>query len=256
MADAPDAPVQAHTPPDDERVRSRKVIYRKRAPTTSLLADLGAEVVKVERPGGDNARAIAPDMVEALNRGKRSICIDLKTEAGRAVLCQLAERSDVRVEGFRPGVTRRLGVDYDSLSRLNPRLIYASVSGYGASGPQALRPGHDLNYLSGAGVEGQSQRGGEPTLELHVDGHRARDRADRAGDHPVEELHLVVLGIDFLIAGVAHPDAEALIDPFNAADIMGGQPERLTWAEARHAARAGWERFERKFPDDADRDGR
>lgn len=116
---------------------------------TSLLADLGAEVVKVERPGGDNARAIAPDMVEALNRGKRSICIDLKTEPGRAVLHQLARRSDVLlVEGFRPGVTRRLGVDYDSLRTLYPRLIYASLSGYGASGPQSLRPGHDLNYLS------------------------------------------------------------------------------------------------------------
>jgi CoA:oxalate CoA-transferase len=135
---------------------------------TSLLADLGAEVVKVERPGGDNARAIVPDMVEALNRGKRSICIDLKTEAGRAVLRQLAERSDVLVEGFRPGVTRRLGVDYDSLSALNPRLIYASVSGYGASGPQALRPGHDLNYLSVAGVVGLTQRGGAPTHDVNI----------------------------------------------------------------------------------------
>ncbi len=135
---------------------------------TSLLADLGAEVVKVERPGGDNARAIVPDMVEALNRGKRSICIDLKTEPGCAVLRQMAERSDVLVEGFRPGVTRRLGVDYDSLSRLNPRLIYASVSGYGASGPQALRPGHDLNYLSAAGVVGLTQRGGAPTHDVNI----------------------------------------------------------------------------------------
>jgi crotonobetainyl-CoA:carnitine CoA-transferase CaiB-like acyl-CoA transferase len=135
---------------------------------TSLLADLGAEVVKVERPGGDNARAIAPDMVEALNRGKRSICIDLKTEPGRAVLNQLAQRSDVLVEGFRPGVTRRLGVDYDSLRRLNPRLVYASLSGYGASGPQSLRPGHDLNYLSAAGVVGLSQRGGAPTHDVNI----------------------------------------------------------------------------------------
>lgn len=135
---------------------------------TSLLADLGAEVLKVERPGGDNARAIAPDMVEALNRGKRSICIDLKTEPGRAVLHQLAERSDVLVEGFRPGVTRRLGVDYESLRSLNPRLIYASVSGYGASGPNSLRPGHDLNYLSAAGVVGLSQRGGAPTHDVNI----------------------------------------------------------------------------------------
>jgi crotonobetainyl-CoA:carnitine CoA-transferase CaiB-like acyl-CoA transferase len=135
---------------------------------TSLLADLGAEVVKVERPGGDNARSIVPDMVESLNRGKRSICIDLKTEAGRAVLRRLAERSDVLVEGFRPGVTRRLGIDFDSLSALNPRLIYASVSGYGASGPQALRPGHDLNYLSAAGVVGLTQRGGAPTHDVNV----------------------------------------------------------------------------------------
>lgn len=135
---------------------------------TSLLADLGAEVVKVERPGGDNARAIAPDMVEALNRRKRSICVDLKTEPGRAVLHELARRSDVLVEGFRPGVTRRLGVDYDSLRPLNPRLIYASVSGYGASGPQSLRPGHDLNYLSAAGVVGLSQRGGAPTHDVNI----------------------------------------------------------------------------------------
>jgi len=107
-------------------------------------------------------------MVEALNRGKRSMCIDLRTEPGRAVLHQLAERSDVLVEGFRPGVTRRLGVDYDSLRRLNPRLIYASVSGYGASGPQSLRPGHDLNYLSAAGVVGLSQRGGAPTHDVSI----------------------------------------------------------------------------------------
>ncbi len=119
-------------------------------------------------PGRDNARAIAPDMVEALNRRKRRICIDLTTEPGRAVLHQLARRSNVLAEGFRQGVTRRLGVDYDSLRTLNPRLIYASLSGYGASGPQSLRPGHDLNYLSAAGVVGLSQRGGAPTHDVSI----------------------------------------------------------------------------------------
>ncbi|MDP1692730.1 MAG: CoA transferase [Burkholderiaceae bacterium] len=135
---------------------------------TSLLADLGAEVIKVERPGGDNARAIVPDMVESLNRGKRGICIDLKTDAGRAVLRRLAERSDVLVEGFRPGVARRLGVDQVQLCALNPRLIYVSVSGYGATGPQAQRPGHDLNYLSAVGVVGLTQRGGAPTHDVNI----------------------------------------------------------------------------------------
>jgi crotonobetainyl-CoA:carnitine CoA-transferase CaiB-like acyl-CoA transferase len=135
---------------------------------TSLLADLGAEVIKVERPGGDNARAIVPDMVEALNRGKRSICLDLKSVGGRAVLDCLAARSDVLVEGFRPGVTRRLRVDYERLSALNPRLVYASISGYGASGPLAQRPGHDLNYLSAAGIVGLTQRGSAPTHDIGI----------------------------------------------------------------------------------------
>ncbi len=134
---------------------------------TLLLADLGAEVIKVERPGGDNARVIVPDMMALINRGKRGICLDLKTEAGRAVLRRLVKTADVLVEGFRPGVTQRLEVDYERLAAINPRLIYASLSGYGATGPYAQRAGHDLNYLAAAGAVGLTRRnGGAPTHDV------------------------------------------------------------------------------------------
>lgn len=120
---------------------------------TQLLVDLGAEVIKIERPGvGDNVRALSPGMFASVNRGKRSLCLDLKHDEGRAVLRRLATRADVLVEGYRPGVVKRLGIDYDSLRLLNPRLIYASLTGYGQTGPLAQRPGHDVNYLAAAGI--------------------------------------------------------------------------------------------------------
>ena len=127
---------------------------------TQLLVDLGAEVIKIERPGvGDNVRALSPGVFASVNRGKRSLCLDLKHDEGRAVLRRLATRADVLVEGYRPGVVKRLGIDYDSLRLLNPRLIYASVTGYGQTGPLAQRPGHDVNYLAAAGIVALS---GEP----------------------------------------------------------------------------------------------
>jgi crotonobetainyl-CoA:carnitine CoA-transferase CaiB-like acyl-CoA transferase len=124
---------------------------------TQACADLGAEVIKIERPGtGDGARALSPGMFAAMNRGKRSLCLDLKQPAGRAALHRLAAQADVLIEGYRPGVTRRLGIDYPTLQALNPRLIYLSLSGYGQHGPLAQRPGHDLNFLAAAGIVGLS----------------------------------------------------------------------------------------------------
>jgi crotonobetainyl-CoA:carnitine CoA-transferase CaiB-like acyl-CoA transferase len=117
-----------------------------------LLADLGAEVLKVERPGvGDLARQL-PDFFQSINRNKKSLTLDLKAPAAREVLYRLVERSDVFMEGFRPGVASRMGIDYGTLRKINPRLVYCSISGYGQEGPYRDLPGHDLNYQAMAGM--------------------------------------------------------------------------------------------------------
>jgi crotonobetainyl-CoA:carnitine CoA-transferase CaiB-like acyl-CoA transferase len=126
---------------------------------TQMLADLGADVVKVEEPGrGDYNREFPPINVKEsgsfllLNRNKRSVTVNLKTEEGKAILQRLAARADILVEGFRPGVMDRLGVGYEALTKENPRLIYCAISGYGQDGPYAKTPGHDLNYMALAGA--------------------------------------------------------------------------------------------------------
>lgn len=117
-----------------------------------LLADLGAEVLKVERPGiGDPARYL-PHFFRSINRNKKSLTLNLKLPAAREILYRLVERSDVFTEGFRPGVSSRLGIDYETLHKINPRLIYCSISGYGQEGPYRDLPGHDLNYQAMAGM--------------------------------------------------------------------------------------------------------
>lgn len=117
-----------------------------------LLADLGAEIVKVERPGvGDDTRSWGPPFWEgmstyfaAINRGKRSVAIDLQRERGRELVRELAGHVDVVLENFRPGVTERLGVDYESLAGPNPRLIYATINGFGSAGPKAGEAGTEV----------------------------------------------------------------------------------------------------------------
>jgi alpha-methylacyl-CoA racemase len=124
-----------------------------------LLADFGADVIKVEDTGmGDYVRADEPSF-QALNRGKRSIRIDLKNEAGREVFLRLARTADVVLESFRPGVMDRLGVGYERLREDNPRLVYCAITGYGQDGPYAQRAGHDMNYLALTGLLGLT---GEP----------------------------------------------------------------------------------------------
>lgn len=139
---------------------------------TQHLADYGAEVIKIEDPGGgDYARtmgAMAGDtsyFYQVVNRNKKSLCLDLKSEDGRALLLRLVESADVLVEGFRPGVMARLGLDYEALAARNPRLVYCSISGYGQSGPYAQRAGHDINYIGYAGVLDQiGTAGGAPAV--------------------------------------------------------------------------------------------
>ena len=129
---------------------------------TLFLAEAGARVVKIERPGGEDMRRFAPRFGQtsapfaALNRGKDSVEIDLKTPDALATLTPLIEQADILVEQFRPGVMERLGFGYAALSRLNPRLIYCSISGYGQDGPRALEAGHDINYQAIGGLLGQS----------------------------------------------------------------------------------------------------
>lgn len=118
---------------------------------TAMLADLGAEIIKVELPdSGDDSRYFAPHVngestyFALLNRGKRSITINMKSPEGIALIRDLAKKADVLVENFRPGVMERLGLGYDVLKADNPRLIYASISGFGQQGPLADLPAFDL----------------------------------------------------------------------------------------------------------------
>jgi alpha-methylacyl-CoA racemase len=125
---------------------------------TLMLAEAGAEVIKIEQPGGENARHFPP-MIDGdsaafimLNRGKTSMALDLKEEVDRAELLPLIKRADILVEQFRPGVMPRLGLGYEELRALNPRLIYCSISGYGQNGPRMNEAGHDINYIGNTGL--------------------------------------------------------------------------------------------------------
>jgi alpha-methylacyl-CoA racemase len=140
---------------------------------TMILADMGADVVKVEDPRmGDYMRVMPPmkgplsGRFIAVNRGKRSIALDLKSPAGRAAFERMAERADVIVESFRPGVMDKLGVGYAALAAKNPKIVVCSISGYGQTGPYTHRAGHDLNYIGIAGVlaMGGGVAGGAPTM--------------------------------------------------------------------------------------------
>ncbi|MAA97120.1 MAG: CoA transferase [Stappia sp.] len=128
---------------------------------TLMLAEAGAEVIKVERPGtGDDMRGYEPSVqgeginFAMLNRGKQSIELNLKDPAARDRLRPLLERADVVIEQFRPGVMTRLGLGYEDVRALNPDIIYCSISGWGASGPKASEAGHDLNYMAETGILG------------------------------------------------------------------------------------------------------
>ena len=129
-----------------------------------LLGDLGAEVLKVEAPMPADLSGTGPSpkgeekrketAYFALNRNKKSIGLNLKSQAGRQIFYRLAQQADVIVEGYRPGVVKRLKIDYDTIDKLNPKVIYCSLSGYGQDGPYRTFSGHDINYISLAGVLG------------------------------------------------------------------------------------------------------
>lgn len=144
----------------------------------TLLADQGADVVKIEPPSGDNLRQY-PSTLEGenraflgVNRSKRGVVLDLKTDDGMAAMLRLVSEADVLVHNFRPGVPERLGIDFDSLSALNPRLIYCAVTGYGETGPMARRAGYDqvLQAMTGmSALQGKADGPPEITYGSPVD---------------------------------------------------------------------------------------
>jgi alpha-methylacyl-CoA racemase len=118
-----------------------------------LLADLGADVVRIERPAGSRQHLqLAPVADDQMLRGRRSVMLDLRDSAGRETALRLAERADVLIEGLRPGVTERLGVGPADCRARNPRLVYARMTGWGQDGPLAERAGHDINYIALSGA--------------------------------------------------------------------------------------------------------
>jgi len=139
---------------------------------TMLLADFGAEVIKIEEPGkGDYSRSFPPFIKDfgywhlQLNRNKKSVTLDLKSTKGREAFLKLAQTADVVVESYRPGVLQKLGVDYATVSRLNPKIVYCSLSGYGKKGPLAKQADHDIGYVSLAGITAMSgEAEGKPAI--------------------------------------------------------------------------------------------
>ncbi len=232
---------------------------------TAHLADMGADVIKVEEPGhGDESRGWTPTadgisrgFVE-LNRGKRSVAIDLKTPAGAQVLRRIAARADVLVENFRPGSFAKLGFGYDALAALNPRLVYCSITGYGQTGPRKDLPGYDPVIQAESGLMDMTGfPGGPPTrvppaitdylaglyaLSGILLALRERDRSGR-GQHvdialfdallstlSLQAIRLELAGVSASRLGNAHP-VLAPYEPLQASDgsVMVAAPSDRLW---------------------------
>ena len=143
---------------------------------TMLLADLGAEVIKIETPGlGDYLRVIPPYVRDAtgadvsalfqlLNRNKQSVALNFRNPRGKPVLMRLAKNADVIIEAFRPGAADRWGIGYEQIRAVNPHIVYCSLSGYGQRGPYRDRAGHDLNYIALAGLLATNGVAGGPPI--------------------------------------------------------------------------------------------
>ncbi|MFJ7152577.1 CaiB/BaiF CoA transferase family protein [Streptomyces sp. NPDC100445] len=170
-----------------------------------LLADLGADVVRVDRPGGPGL-AVDP-AYDVTNRNKRSVVVDLKTPDGAARVLDLAERADVLVEGYRPGVAERLGVGPADCHARNPRLVYGRMTGWGQDGPLARRAGHDISYIALTGALGMTGRPGEPPAAP----------ANLLGDYAGGSLYLAV-GV---LAALHHARASGTGQVVDAAIVDG-----------------------------------
>ncbi|MFF4489285.1 CaiB/BaiF CoA transferase family protein [Streptomyces sp. NPDC001544] len=193
-----------------------------------LLADLGADVVRVDRPGG--ASLAMDPAYDITNRNKRSVLVDLKSSDGPARVLDLAERADILVEGYRPGVAERLGVGPDACHARNPALVYGRMTGWGQQGPLAGRAGHDIAYLAPTGVLGMiGDPDGPPAVPANL-----------LGDYAGGSLYLVV-GV---LAALHHARATGTGQVVDAAIVDGaahlatmihGMLAAGRWQDRRHA---------------------
>ena len=142
---------------------------------TMILGDLGADVIKIETPPQTPSRRVGRKiskqdaLYQAIDRNKRSIGLNLKSEKSRHIYYQLAERADVIVEGWRPGVAKRLAVDYETIAKINPRIVYCAITGYGQDGPYRDLPGHDINFISiGGALSLIGDKDSQPTIPLNL----------------------------------------------------------------------------------------
>jgi formyl-CoA transferase len=141
---------------------------------TTILADLGADVIKIEPPSGDSTRQMVGAVgtespsFNAVNRGKRSLVVNLKVRDGQEIFMRLARSSDILIENYRPGVMRGLGLGYEALSAINPRLIYASISGYGQTGPDRAKGGFDLIAQGVSGIMSITGEPGRPPVKAGI----------------------------------------------------------------------------------------
>lgn len=178
-----------------------------------LLCDMGADVIKVEPPAGDSSRRMAGAQgrdsaaFNAVNRGKRGIVVDLKTDAGREVVARLAEAADILIENYRPGVMTKLGLDYATLAAKNPRLIYASISGYGQTGPAAGKGGFDL---VAQGVSGLMSVTGEP------------DRPPAKVGVPLTDLGAGLFAVCGILAALRHVERTGIGQQVDTALVDAG----------------------------------
>ncbi|MFF9336500.1 CaiB/BaiF CoA transferase family protein [Streptomyces albogriseolus] len=170
-----------------------------------LLADLGADVVRVDRPGGPGL-GIDPAR-DVTNRNKRSVVVDLKAPDGAARVLDLAERADILIEGYRPGVAERLGVGPEDCRARNPRLVYGRMTGWGQDGPLADRAGHDIGYIAVTGALGMTGEPGRPPVAP----------ANLLGDYAGGSLYLVV-GV---LAALHHARATGTGQVVDAAIVDG-----------------------------------
>ena len=192
-----------------------------------MLADLGADVIRLDRRGGADG-PLATGAWNLMNRGRRSAAVDLKHPGGRELVLELCEAADALVEGFRPGVMERLGLGPDDVLARNPRLVYGRMTGYGQDGPLAAVAGHDINYISIAGVLGAMRRQGErPMFPLNL-------VADFGGGGMLLALGLVCGILEARTSGTGQVVDAAMVDGaavlstmFHAlrqAGMWGGEP--------------------------------
>lgn len=229
-----------------------------------ILAEAGAEVIKVERPGsGEDMRGYPPKLggesasFAILNRGKRALALDLRAPGAAASLLALAPTLDIVLEQFRPGVMARLGLGYEAWRAANPRILYCAITGYGQDGPRADEAGHDLNYQAGAGIlalvaGADGSPGVPPTLAGDIAGGTypavinlllALRRRERTGEGCYIDVAMAENLLTFQFLGLAMGQGAGLWPRPGAGTLTGGSPRYRVYgtADRRHLAVAALE---------------